>query len=61
MIPPSELEIKAFNIVTGPEGFEPSTNCSAGSHSIQTELWALIFGRLFSINLFVIFSFIKKI
>ena len=25
---------------SGPEGFEPSTNCSAGSHSIQTELWA---------------------
>ena len=24
---------------SGPEGFEPSTNCSAGSHSIQTELW----------------------
>ena len=23
----------------GPEGFEPSTNCSAGSHSIQAELW----------------------
>ena len=28
---------------TGPEGFEPSTNCSAGSHSIQTELWAQTF------------------
>jgi hypothetical protein len=25
---------------SGPGGFEPSTNCSAGSHSIQTELWA---------------------
>ena len=24
----------------GPEGLEPSTNCSAGSHSIQAELWA---------------------
>jgi hypothetical protein len=30
-------------IGTGPEGFEPSTNCSAGSHSIQTELWAQTF------------------
>ena len=29
-----------IEIHTGPEGFEPSTNCSAGSHSIQTELWA---------------------
>jgi hypothetical protein len=38
-----------FNIVSfflnflkkaGPEGLEPSTNCSAGSHSIQAELWA---------------------
>ena len=26
----------------GPEGFEPSTNCSACSHSIQTELWTRI-------------------
>ena len=24
---------------TGPEGLEPSTSCSAGSHSIQAELW----------------------
>ena len=30
---------------TGPEGFEPSTNCSAGSHSIQTELWAQTFSN----------------
>ena len=22
----------------GPEGLEPSTNCSAGSHSVQAEL-----------------------
>lgn len=29
-------------ISTGPEGLEPSTNCSAGSHSIQAELWARI-------------------
>ena len=28
---------------TGPEGLEPSTSCSAGSHSIQTELWAQTF------------------
>ena len=34
---------KSTNIGTGPEGFEPSTNCSAGSHSIQTELWAQTF------------------
>jgi hypothetical protein len=27
-----------MKINTGPEGFEPSTNCSAGSHSIQAEL-----------------------
>lgn len=27
---------------SGPEGFEPSTNYSAGSHSIQTELWVQI-------------------
>lgn len=26
--------------VAGPEGLEPSTNCSAGSHSVQAELWA---------------------
>ena len=29
-----------INIKTGPEGLEPSTSCSAGSHSIQAELWA---------------------
>ena len=23
----------------GPGGLEPSTDCSAGSHSIQAELW----------------------
>jgi hypothetical protein len=23
----------------GPGGFEPPTNCSAGSHSIQAKLW----------------------
>jgi hypothetical protein len=28
-----------MKIDAGPEGFEPSTNCSAGSHSIQAELW----------------------
>ena len=27
-----------YQIVTGPEGFEPSTSCSAGSHSIHAEL-----------------------
>ena len=27
-----------MKIHTGSEGFEPSTNCSAGSHSIQAEL-----------------------
>ena len=37
------LRYKSTNIGTGPEGFEPSTNCSAGSHSIQTELWAQTF------------------
>ncbi len=26
-------------INTGPGGLEPSTDCSAGSHSIQAELW----------------------
>jgi hypothetical protein len=31
--------IKSTDIGTDPEGFEPSTNCSAGSHSIQAELW----------------------
>ena len=30
----------------GPEGLEPSTNCSAGSHSIQAELWARSFLRI---------------
>jgi hypothetical protein len=28
------------DFLAGPEGLEPSTNCSAGSHSIQAELWA---------------------
>ena len=32
----SSLAMTNFNM--GPEGFEPSTNCSAGSHSIQAEL-----------------------
>jgi hypothetical protein len=36
----STAELKVFCCVTGPEGLEPSTNCSAGSHSIQAELWA---------------------
>jgi hypothetical protein len=34
------LRFKSIDFQAGPEGFEPSTNCSAGSHSIQTELWA---------------------
>jgi hypothetical protein len=32
---------------TGPEGLEPSTYCSAGSHSIQTELWTLLKEMIF--------------
>lgn len=42
MIPSKLISPKGMNLELhmGPEGFEPSTNCSAGSHSIQTELWA---------------------
>lgn len=29
-----------YQKVAGPEGLEPSTNCFAGSHSVQAELWA---------------------
>ena len=32
--------LNVFLFLAGPEGLEPSTNCSAGSHSIQAELWA---------------------
>jgi hypothetical protein len=32
--------LNVFLKKAGPEGLEPSTNCSAGSHSIQAELWA---------------------
>jgi hypothetical protein len=38
--------LKSIYIGAGPEGLEPSTNCSAGSHSIQAELWARSFLRI---------------
>jgi hypothetical protein len=37
------LRYKSIDFHAGPEGLEPSTSCSAGSHSIQTELWAQTF------------------
>ena len=35
------VRVKSHQTDSGSEGLEPSTNCSAGSHSIQAELWAL--------------------